>query len=159
MNQSGEIRGRSDILVYVKVLYPPFVLRRIQGGLRWFLQSYFLILGRSPQFDGKVIVDPNGGVLIRSISFALFSVDRTQHARMNICPCIVWYTSNYPLFHISGQHSCRTYCSGDLPLLRGTLCLSEIDCCALEGLILGQFPLPSPQYFLQLLQGSATISL
>ena len=92
-----------------------------------------------------MIVDPKVGVLPSSIYFALFYVVKTRHARTNIFPCVVRSTGNSPVFPFLGQNSCRTYRRGDLPLLCGTLRLSDIDCCVPEDFILGYFSLPSPQ--------------
>ena len=56
--------------------------------------------------------------------FCSLSFGKNQHACTNIRTYVVRYTGYSHLLPFLGQHSCRTYRGGNLPLLCGTLCIT-----------------------------------
>ena len=65
--------------------------------------SYLYYFNRIPQFDSKVIVYLKVGTSPISLAFAILSVGKTRHARMNIHLYIVRSTGYYPIFPFWGN--------------------------------------------------------
>ena len=123
---------------------PSLIFSIFRGGLRpvfpgyWILSIIFLNLTKKLLYIQRLLSLPDLFIYICRL--------KNHHARTNVFLQVVRCTGYSSPINVLGKNRCRTYRRGYPTLLHGTLRLSEIYSCDLEGLILGYFSLASLHY-------------